>query len=175
MPPSPARDRDPWLVVGRVVAPFGIRGDVKIHVMTDFPERFTERPLYVGPDRVPYEVAEWRPHGANLAVLSLKGVETRDDAEVLRNAFLYAHLDDVAHLPRGEYYVYQIIGLAAVTDDGRAIGTVSDVFSTGSNDVYAVRSPDDREILIPAIKDVVERIDLEAGRLVIRPIEGLDL
>lgn len=174
MPPRPDAS-DPWLVVGRVVAPFGIRGELKVRVLTDFPERFTERPLYVGDDRARFEVARWRPHGANVAVLTLQGVASRDAAEKLRNVALYARVEDAARLPKGEYYVHQIVGLEAVADDGREIGRVVDVIPTGSNDVYAVQTPDEREVLVPAIKDVVVRIDLKAGRLVIRPIEGLDL
>ena len=168
-------DSDPWLVVGRVAAPFGIRGEIKIRVMTDFPERFTERPLYVGQDRTRFEVTAWRAHGANVGVLALKGISSRDDAEALRNAMLYAHVDDAVRLPKDEYYVHEIVGLAAYTDDGRVIGVVVDVIPTGSNDVYVVKSPDEREILIPAIKEVIKKIDLGAGSLVIRPIEGLEI
>lgn len=175
MPPRSEAEDDPWLVVGKVVAPFGIRGEVKIRVLTDFPERFTERPLYVGDHRVRFDVTGWRPHGANVAVLTLQGCSTRDDAEKLRSAMLYARIEDAARLPKGEYYVHQIVGLAAVTDDGRDVGSVVDVIPTGSNDVYAVQTPDAREILVPAIKEVVVKIDLKAGRLVIRPVEGLDL
>jgi len=166
---------DDWLLVGRVIAPFGIRGEVKIRLHTDYPERFTKRPLYVGVDHAPFIVTSWRSHGPNVAVPALQNVATRDAAEALRDADLFANADDSVPLPEGEYYVHDLVGLTVVTDGGRVVGTVADVMATGSNDVYVVKSTDGRELLIPAIKDVVDTIDLSAQRLVIHEMDGLDL
>lgn len=166
---------DDYLLVGTVIAPFGLKGEVKVRVVTDFPERFVERPLYVGTAHDRYTVRTWRPHGADVAVLALERVESRADAEALRDADLYARIADVTPLPHGAYYVHDIVGLTAVTDDGRVIGPVTEVLPTGSNDVYIVAAEHGREVLVPAIKQVVTAIDVPGGRIVIHPTEGLDL
>lgn len=172
--PSRSAPIDPWLLVGRVVAPFGIAGAVKIQVFTAYPERFTERPLYIGTSRSRYDVEEWRPH-AQSAVLLLSGVNTREAAEALRDEELYVRIEDAAPLPEGEYYIHELVGLSVVTDDGQPVGSVVDVIQTGSNDVYVVETDRKREVLIPAIKEVIAEINVPGRTLTIHPMEGLEL
>jgi 16S rRNA processing protein RimM len=97
-------------------------------------------------------------------ILRIDGVKTRDEARALFGQYLFVPESEAVRLPEGEYFVHQIIGLNVVTTGGEALGTVRDVMETGSNDVYVVRARG-KEILLPAIKDVVKRVDLDAGTM----------
>lgn len=104
--------------------------------------------------------------------LKLKGVDTRDDAEALRDAYLDVPSSDLGGLAPDVFYIHQIIGLNVETTDGRHVGTITEVMQTGSNDVY-VATLDKHETLIPAIGQVVMQIDVEGGKMVIEAIPGL--
>jgi 16S rRNA processing protein RimM len=106
------------------------------------------------------------------AIVRLVGIETAEAAAALRGQYLYVATADAARPPRGEYFLHEIVGLAVEDESGRALGRIQDVLRTGANDVYLVAGPLG-ELLIPAIADVVLTIDLEAGRVVIRPLPGL--
>lgn len=156
--------------VGRIVAPWGIRGEVKVEILTDNPTRFAPNShLFLKGSPVLIERA--RAIGKS-AVVKLKGVDTRDSAEALRDQVLEVPESDLMPLQPGEYYEHQIIGMLVCTKDGDVLGTVTEVLPTGSNDVYVVRG-EKKEYLIPAIADVVKEIDLERGRMEISVISGL--
>lgn len=104
-------------------------------------------------------------------VVKLSGVDDRNASETLRGRRLEVLETDLMTLPADTYFHHQIVGLTAVTTDGRKLGPVAEVLRTGSNDVYVIKG--DREYLIPAIGDVVKEVDLQEGRLVIEPIPGL--
>lgn len=161
-----------YLAVARVVGAHGIRGEVRCEVITDFPERLkrTER-LYLGEDHTPIAIERARldRHGA---ILKLGGVASRDDAERLRGRMLYVAEADAVKLPGDSYFWHQIIGLRVRSDAGEDLGQVAEIIPTGSNDVYVVRA-DGREILLPAIKDVVREIDLAGGIMTVHMMEGL--
>ncbi len=126
--------------------------------------------LYAG-DR-PVTVQRSRPHGPHL-VVKLAGIDDRTAAGALRGADLEVPEADLPPTPEGTYYEFQLIGLAAVTPAGQALGTVSEVLATGANDVYVVRGEGGGEVLVPAIRDVVIGVDLGAGRMVVDLPEGL--
>lgn len=106
------------------------------------------------------------------ARLKLAGIEDREGAAALRGEWVLAREDILPALPEGEYYRYQLLGLRVVTTDGRDIGVIEDVFSTPENDVYVVRG-ENGEVLIPAVEDVVQEIDVAAGTVTIEAIPGL--
>jgi len=163
---------DEYLAVARVVAAHGIRGEVRCEVITDFPDRLkrTER-LYRGETHVPVDLERARLE-KNGAILKLSGLETRTEAEALRGQMLYVTEADAVPLPGGSYFWHQIIGLKVRSDAGEDLGKVADIMQTGSNDVYVVRR-DGTDILLPAIKDVVQDIDLAAGVITVHLLEGL--
>ncbi len=166
---------DAYLAVARVVGAHGLRGEVRCSLLTDFPDRFKRGlRLYVGDRREVREVERARVDRKGV-VLKLSDVENRDDAEALCGALLAVADKDAVRLPRGTYFWHQIIGLRVRTTDGQALGTVADILETGSADVYIVRPdpPAQGELLLPAIKDVVQKIDLEAGEMTVTLIEGL--
>src|SRR4051794_35687796 len=153
------------LIVGELVGPFGIAGEVKLYPLTDFPERLRRyRPLVLAlPDGTRREVRVQRARShKNLWLLKLRDINTPEEAEALRGAHAMVPAEKAEPLPEGHFYLHDVIGLRAVTADGEELGTVTDVLRSPANDVYVVGS-----LLIPAVKAVVDRIDPAAGLLVI--------
>ncbi len=167
MPLSPR-----YLIIGRVLKPWGVRGEIKIEILTEFPNRFASlRQVFIGDDAKSFSVERARLHG-NAALIKLKGIDTPEQAEPLRDQLVQVELADAVKLPKGKLYLYQMIGLRVVTTEGETLGEITDVLDTGANDVYVVKDAA-REILIPAIEDVVKEISLERGEVVIKLMEGL--
>jgi 16S rRNA processing protein RimM len=158
------------LIVGYILAPWGLRGEVKVEVVTDFPERFAPQKVVYLNTR-PLEIESCRPHKQHL-VVKLASIDSVEDAEKLRGQDLTIPRSELYPLLQGQYYTFQLIGLKVVTTEGQTLGRVTDIMSTASNDVYIVEGKRG-EILIPAIEDVVKSIDLDKGEMVIEAIEGL--
>lgn len=106
-------------------------------------------------------------------MLQLSGIESKEEADTYRRAEVQIPRSEVPPLPPGHFYVFQLVGCEVVTADGTRVGTVRDVQTTGANDVYVVAGDDGKEVLIPAIKQVVAKIDLDHRQVVIQPIPGL--
>lgn len=164
------------LVVGRIGRPHGIRGELTIEVRTDSPDvRFapgsslSTDPASAGPLLV--EGFHW--HSGRL-LLSFAGVHDRNAAESLRDVLLVVDVD-AQERPDDpdEYYDHQLVGLAAVTGDGADLGVVTDVLHLPSQELLAVRTPDEREVLVPFVAEIVPEIDLAAGRVRLTPPPGL--
>jgi 16S rRNA processing protein RimM len=156
------------VAVGRIGAPWGVHGDVKVLPLTDFPERFQPgASLWVRGRRHEVRRSRWT---GGLVYLGLSDIDSRDAAGELRGALLEVPEGDLTPLPEGQYYRFQIIGLEVYTPEGSSLGRVAEVLPTGSNDVYVIRGGP-RELLIPAIEDVVKEVDLKGGRLVVEPPE----
>jgi 16S rRNA processing protein RimM len=165
-------DAPDWLVVGKIVAAFGTKGELRVMSQTDFPQRFEAgAELWVEREDRPATVEHCRWHKGK-AVLKLRAVDDRDQAEELRGRYLRVPGSDLAKLDEGEYYLFQLVGLTAVTEEGRELGRVKEVLQTGANDVYVVDTPRG-ELLLPAIQDVVKDVELAAGRLVVHLLPGL--
>lgn len=169
--PSP----DETLLIGEIVAPFGVRGQVKVRSYTRHVEHLRRRikSVFVGPDRRAYPLKGVIEHKPGLLVLALDGVETRDEAESLRGAEVAIRESDAAPLEQDEYFIHQLYGLTVVTEDGAEIGRVRDVLETGANEVLVVARPGQSDALIPMIHDVVQELDIDGGRVVVRLLEGL--
>jgi 16S rRNA processing protein RimM len=161
-----------FLAIGRIIAPRGVRGELKVAIETDTPERFlrTSR-VFLGESREVYTVRAARLHRGN-ALLRLSGIETRNDAEPWRDAYVYVAIEDAIPLGEDEYYHHQIEGLRVRTTEGEDLGRVSEVLQTGANDVWVVRGRGG-EVLIPALKDVVLGVDLDAGTITVALPKGL--
>ena len=159
-----------FFAIGRILAPWGIHGEVKLEVLTDFPERLAPKAkVYLNGALV--EIERCRFQGRQ-AILKLASITTRNQAEALRDQLLEVPESELMPLLPDEYFEHQIIGLEVQTIDGRSLGNITEVLRTGSNDVYVARQ-EGKEYLIPAIADVVKEIDLEAGRMTIEPLPGL--
>lgn len=163
-----------YLAIGKIVRAHGLRGEVSAAVLTEFPERFdTTEWVYVGneTEATAYRLESYRWHQANV-LLTLAGVTDRTQAEALRGQFVQIPLAEAVALPEGSYYLYQLIGLKVQTTGGEFLGTISDVMETGANDVYIVEQ-NGREILLPAIPNVVKSVDLAQRVMLVEVIDGL--
>jgi 16S rRNA processing protein RimM len=152
--------------MGRVIAPYGVRGWLKIRPETEQPQSL----LSYGTWRVgaegewrDFRVAEGRVHGGSELVARLEGVVDRDQAAGLRSAQIAVARSALPPAPEGEYYWADLIGLDVVNCEGVGLGVVDEVFATGANDVLVVRG--ERERLVPFVQSVVIEVDLQASRL----------
>ena len=176
MPESPQAPNG-YLAIGRIIAPHGIRGEVKVEVLTDFPERFKPGThVFLGagtedPEARPAKIAAARPHKGGFLV-KLDIVPDRNAAELVRNRYLLIPAADAMPLGEHENYLHDLIGLEVETTDGQHLGELREVLFTNANDVYVVRGPAG-EVLLPAIRDVVLQVDLPARRMVVALPEGL--
>ncbi len=163
-----------WATIGKIVAPFGIKGELKIFSLSDIPDRFvTLKRIYLGPEHRSYAIRAVRPYRGDMLVLKLAGIDSANDAETLRSLDISIPASELAKLPPDSYYQHDILGLNVITLKEQAIGVITDIMVTGGNDVYVVKTPDGNEVLIPAIKDVVKQIDLLRHVMYIDPIKGL--
>ena len=163
----------PYLEAGQIVGTHGVRGEVRVQPWCDSPEQFAgfKKLYWDDAGKQPVKV-KGRPH-KNIALVVLDGVTTVEAAQVLRGKMLYVDRKDLK-LPKDRYLVQDLIGLKIVdVDTGEEYGTLSDVSQTGANAVYHMATADKGEILIPAIPDVVVKIDLKADTLYLRPMKGL--
>jgi 16S rRNA processing protein RimM len=170
----PKQNETEWATIGKVVALFGVRGELKVRLLTDIPDRFAElEAIYAGPDHTPLPIQSIRPYKGGMIVLKLEGIDDANAAEFFRNQDLSIPLSELAKLPPDSYYQHDILGLQVLTLDGQDLGTIDDIIVTGSNDVYSIRTPGGSQILIPAIKDVIKQIDLKYHTMHIDPLPGL--
>lgn len=158
------------LTCGKIVNTHGLRGEVKALYYTDGPDFFdTVKTLHLSSGQA-LTLVGWRVN-KGAVLLRLSGIDTVEAAERLVGQEISVSRKDLPPLPEGRYYIADILGMEMVTDEGRLLGKVTDVFKTGSNDVYTVRG--DKEYLIPVIDEVVLSTDLEARRITIKPLKGL--
>ena len=157
-----------FLEAGRVVNTHGIRGEIKISPWADGPSFLTRfRTLYL--DGKPYEAESCRVH-KEMVLAKLRGVDTVEAAQALRGKVVTVRHDE-AEAPEGSVFIADLIGLP-VEADGREIGRIEDVMKMPANDVYVVRG--EHEYLIPAVSEFLEAVDLEAGVVRVRLIEGME-
>jgi len=169
MPESPAAEA---LVVGRIVGTHGLRGEVKILPLTDFPERLGEyRQITLrwrdGKEEA-HEIVASRPH-KNVVLAKLKGFQDINQVERLRDAEVWVAGQNLEPLPEGHFYVHEILGMRVVTVAGEEIGPVTEVIRAPANDVYVAGG-----LLIPATRDAVERIDPDTREIVVRSRDYLE-
>ena len=176
-----------FLAVGRILRPHGLRGEVRVEIHTDYPERFAlydrvylaaaevdSRPsalLSAAPSMTRYALEGHRFHGG-LVLLKLAGIDDRTQAEALRDLWVWIAPDQAAPLDEGEVYLHDMLDLQVVTDEGEELGHIQQIIDTGANPVYVVRGLRG-EILLPDTDEVILDVDLEAQRVTVHLIEGL--
>ena len=170
LPPQSPEPR--FIAVGRVRRPHGVRGELRVELLTNYPERLSHHEvLYLGEELRPYPLESVRFH-QDVALIKLVGCEDRDQADLLRGQLVQVPFEDAVPLDEGEYYDFQIIGAEVVTEAGESLGRVAEVLETKANDVYVVLGPRG-EVLIPVVEHVVQEIDLDAGRILVKLMPGL--
>lgn len=158
--------------IGKVLSPFGLKGEVKVLPFTLTLARCEEL-QNVWTNRGNLEVETGRVHG-RIWVLKFAGINSREEAEQLKEEELFIPGEERKTLPPGHYYHDQLIGLEVYSEVGRRLGIIKEILSSGGHDIYIVRKDAGAgEILIPAVKAIVKKIDLPGGRIIIDPPDGL--
>ena len=163
------------ITIGQITTAQGIQGEMRVIPLTDFPERLNQLNevfIQLENELVRHRLASVRPHN-QFILLKLQDIEDRDQALLYRNALIQIPESQLMPLPKGHYYLFQIVGLMVYLETGQYLGRVRDVLRTGSNDVYQVVDDNHRELLVPALREVVAEINLEEQKMVIRPMPGL--
>ena len=165
----------PNLEIGQIVNTFGIKGQIKLKPFTDDIKRFDNlKEVYVEKNNAKkeYEIEEVKYH-KDMVLIKFKGIETVEQAEKLKNSYVTISRDSAEELEEDRYYIVDLLGLEVYTDEQILLGNLEDIFNTGSNDIYVVKSSDGKQILLPAIKDVVKNIDIENKKITVHIIPGL--
>lgn len=166
---------DEYLEIGQIVNTNGLKGMVKVNPFTDDMTRFEElEDLYIqykgNLKKVKIEQVRYQK---NQVLLKLEGINSIEEAENYRNCYLKIHRKDARNLEEDMYFIADLIGLEVYTNQNELLGKLDDVFSTGSNDVYVVKDQNGKQILLPAIKEVIKQIDLKNKKITVELINGL--
>ena len=163
------------LQVGVITSPHGLKGEVKVFPMTDDVQQFKKFKkviLDTGKEQLALEIGGVK-FFKNLVILKFKGIDDINDVEQYRQKSLLIKREQSTPLKENEYFIADLIGLQVFTEDGKEFGVLNDVMQTGANDVYIIDTKEHGEILIPAIKDCVLKVDIKAQRIDIHLMPGL--
>jgi 16S rRNA processing protein RimM len=167
-----------WIEIGQIVKPHGLAGRVKVLSYLESDRLLPSlRDAWIGPNRDSskrYPIENVRREGRNHFSLKIEGIEDRNAADALRGLTVSVPYERLETLPEDEYYWEDLIGLAVVTEDGKPLGRIEGIFPTGSNDVYVCKAGG-KEILLPAIDEVIRSVNIEAGTVVVRLLKGLEV
>ncbi len=163
------------LQVGAVTKPHGIAGEVRVFPTTDDPARFKKLKKVLartpkGDEELEVEHVKF---ARQMVILKFRGLERIEDVEYLRGCGLFVTREQAVKLEKDEYFIADLIGMRVISEDGRALGELTDVLQTGANDVYEVTMEDGRTFLIPAIHDCILRVDTLSGLMTVHLLEGL--
>lgn len=164
-----------FLTIGRVRRLVGLQGKLEIDSLTDFSDRFRlGQKVYLSPPLPHLQelTIERAQSKGKRVILKLREINSREEIENIVGSFLHIRIKEAQKLPADTYWHHQIIGLEVVDLDGQALGTIGEIIRTGSNDVYVARSGE-KEVLIPATKEVIKQINLEKGVMTVRLLPGL--
>lgn len=160
--------------VGQIVSTQGLKGEVRVYPFTDDINRFDElEAFYLGKDLDNLWYVEKVRYKGNLVIMKIKGIDTVEAAEKLKNQFMYVSREQSIDLEEGEFFIADMIGMDVFTVDGEAIGILKEVLQYAANDVYVVKGSEDKEYLIPAIMKFVPTIDMKERKMIIDPIKGM--
>ena len=163
------------LQVGVITSTHGVRGEVKVYPTTDDATRFKQLKhvlLDTGKETLPLEIQGVK-FFKQFVILKFKGIDNINDIEKYKRCPILVERCDAVELEEDEYFIADMIGMAVETEDGKEFGTLKDVIETGANDVYVIEMSDGREVLVPAIKDCIRKVEPEAGRMEIHLLPGL--
>jgi 16S rRNA processing protein RimM len=163
------------ITIGKAVKPFGVKGEMKIELMTDFPGRFKGlvRVYLVSPEgeEIVCNVKSVR-YAGEAPLLLFEGYDSPEKAKALNGWLIKVPEEDAVSLPEGQYYRYELIGMEVLSESGEKLGAIVDIFETGSNDVYVMKRGS-KEVYLPATKEVIKRVDRKAKQMVIHLMDGL--
>ena len=162
------------LEVGQIVNSYGIKGFVKVVPIVDNNNQFNDfKKLYIkNKNKVEELDIEEIKFSKNLVLIKFIGIDTIEDAQNLRNIYLCAKREDIK-LEEGAYFIVDLIGLEVYTEEGEKLGILTEVLQPGANDVYVVKTSDEKQILLPVIPDVVKKVDINNKKVIVKLLDGL--
>lgn len=166
-----------YLKVGQILKPHGVRGEMKVYPLTDDYKRYSKlKKVFMTKDEKVFKEVkiESVKYVKEFPVIKLEGIGTVNDAEKLRQEYIYVDRENAVKLPEDAFFIADLIGMKVITDEGELLGELVSVFPTGSNDVYEVKSENHKKnILLPAIKDVILDINIKTREMKVHILEGL--
>jgi len=163
------------ITIGKAVKPWGVKGEMKIDPVTDFPRRFEKLRRVFLVSRSGKEIAcEVRAvrYSGDVPFILFEGYDSPEKAKVFNGWLVKVPEEEAEPLPEGTYYWFELIGMEVVSEGGEKLGTIVDIFETRSNDVYVLKRGR-KEVYIPATQDVIKQVDRKAKRMIIHLMEGL--
>ncbi len=163
------------LEIGQIVNTFGIKGEVKVKPFTDDIKRFDKLKkinIEQKNNKKEYEIENIKYH-KDMVILKLKGIDQIEQAELLRNSYLKINRNEEEPLEENTYYIVDLLGLSVYTEEGILLGILDDIYNTGSNDIYVVKDELGKQTLLPAIQDVIKKIDIENQKIIVHLMKGL--
>lgn len=164
-----------YFEIGQIVNTFGIKGMVKIKPFTDDINKFDKfKKIYIKKENTKkeYQIEEVKYH-KQMVLMKLKGINTPEEADLLRGSYLIINREDEEPLEEGEYYIIDLLGLEVYTDENVLLGKLEDIYNTGSNDIYVVKDELGKQVLLPAISDVIKNIDIKNKKITVHIVSGL--
>lgn len=164
-----------YFEIGQIVNHFGIKGMVKVNPFTDDISQFEKLKsiLLVKDGKLSEVEIEETKYSKNQVLLKLKGIDTVEEAEKYRGCYLKIARSNSKKLPKDTYFIADLLGLTVYTDENILLGKVEDIYNSGANDIYVIKSEDRKQILLPGTKEVIKQIDLEQERITVHIIKGL--
>jgi len=161
-------------VVGQVLKPQGIKGEIKVKSISPNPERFkTLKKVFIEKETLKTYLIESVRISDKFVFLKLFGINNREESETLRGCDILINKSDLVNLLPNEHFVHDLIGCQVITEDGMILGELIDVSQYNSNDVYVVKNDAGKEILIPATKEVIKQVDIKNKQIEVHLLEGL--
>ena len=163
------------LEVGQIVNTFGIKGFVKVNPWVNDVTRFEKlKKVYIKirNEHKELEIEEVKYH-KNQVLLKFKGIDTIEQAEIIRNAIIEIDREDAIPLEKGEYFIADLLESEVFTDEGEKLGILDDIYNTGSKDIYVVKNELGKTILLPGINDVIKEVDVENKKIIVHLLKGL--
>ena len=162
------------VLIGKIINTHGIKGEVKIFPYTDDINNFSYlKTIYLDENLTDkYEIIKNRV-SKNVIIKKLKNVDDMNEAEKLKDRYIYVKRDSLQQLEEGTYYINDILGFCVKTIDNEILGTLNYVFNSGANDVYEVITQDNKKVYLPAIKQVIKKVDIKNKKIYIEIMKGL--
>lgn len=164
-----------FLEIGQIVNSYGLKGQIKVVPFTDNIQRFSKlKTIYIEIEKQlkEFKIEEVKYHKNNI-LIKLENINDINDAEKYKNCYIKIDRKDAVKLPEDTYFIVDLIGIEVFTQENVILGKIIDVFPTGSNDVYVVKDELGKQILLPAISEVIKNVDIPNKKMIVNLIKGL--
>ncbi|MGV8025077.1 MAG: ribosome maturation factor RimM [Anaerolineaceae bacterium] len=167
---SPKKGEPLFLSIGKIRKPHGVRGELLVEVLTEFPERIKpEKKVFIGENKIEQQIETVRFQNDAL-LIKFKGIQDRDEAGLLRNELIFIQAANLPKLAENEYYYHDLLNMQVKTEEGELLGSVNDILETGANEVLVV-TQEGKEYLFPFIKQVIVAVNKEDNVILIKKQE----